>query len=62
MGFDRLIDVAVSQSIIDETLRVMNDKFHAKPIVLESAIGMRGMRDASLSRICCGGLYPHSLK
>ncbi len=42
MGFDRLIDVAVSQSIIDETLRVMNDKFHAKPIVLESAIGDAG--------------------
>ena len=30
MGLDRLVDIAVSQSIIDETLRVMNDKFHAK--------------------------------
>jgi uncharacterized protein len=38
MGLDRLVDIAVSQSIIDETLRVMNDKFHAKPIVLESAL------------------------
>ena len=35
---DRLVDLAVSQSIIDKTLRVMNDKFHAKPIVLESAL------------------------
>jgi uncharacterized protein len=38
MVLDRLVDLAVSQSIIDETLRVMNDKFHAKPIVLESAL------------------------
>ena len=38
MGLDRLVDIAVSQSIIDETLRVMNDKFHAKPIALESAL------------------------
>ena len=38
MGLDRLVDIAVSPSIIDETLRVMNDKFHAKPIVLESAL------------------------
>jgi uncharacterized protein len=37
MGLDRLVDIAVSQSIMDETLRVMKDKFHAKPIVLESA-------------------------
>jgi putative PIN family toxin of toxin-antitoxin system len=27
MGLDRLVDIAVSQSIIDETLRVMNNKF-----------------------------------
>ncbi len=26
MGLDSLVDIAVSQSIIDETLRVMNDK------------------------------------
>ncbi len=38
MGLDRQVDIAVSQSIIDETLRVMKDKFHAKPIVLESAL------------------------
>jgi uncharacterized protein len=37
MGLDGRVDIAISQSIIVETLRVMEIKFHAKPIVLESA-------------------------
>jgi putative PIN family toxin of toxin-antitoxin system len=37
MGLDGRVDIAISQSIINETLSVMKIKFHAKPIVLESA-------------------------
>lgn len=38
MGLDSRVDIAISQSIMDETLRVLRNKFHAKPIVLESAL------------------------
>jgi uncharacterized protein len=37
MGLDDSLDICVSQSIIDETLRVMRDKFHAKPMELDRA-------------------------
>jgi putative PIN family toxin of toxin-antitoxin system len=40
MGLDGSLDIVVSQSIIDETLRVMKDKFRAKPMELERALAI----------------------
>jgi putative PIN family toxin of toxin-antitoxin system len=37
-GLDGSLDIVVSQSIMDETLRVMKDKFRAKPAELERAL------------------------
>jgi putative PIN family toxin of toxin-antitoxin system len=37
MGVDGDLDVAISQSIIDETLRVLRDKFRASPSELSEA-------------------------
>jgi uncharacterized protein len=40
MGLDGRVDIAVSLSIIDETLRVMSDKFRAKPLELDRALAI----------------------
>jgi uncharacterized protein len=40
MGLDGSLDIVVSQSIMDETLRVMKDKFRAKPMELERALAI----------------------
>jgi putative PIN family toxin of toxin-antitoxin system len=40
MGLDGSLDIVVSQSIIDETLRVMKEKFRAKPMELERALAI----------------------
>lgn len=37
MGVNREIDIAISSSIIDETIRVLRDKFNATPAELDSA-------------------------
>ncbi len=37
MGVERQIDIAISQSIIDETLRVLRDKFKSTEAELDTA-------------------------
>jgi putative PIN family toxin of toxin-antitoxin system len=39
-GLDGSLDIVISQSIIDETLRVMKDKFRADPMELERALAI----------------------